>query len=157
MSRIRPLLVALAVIATVSIASAPAAHAIKAREAMVRAGSHCEIDLFIEDGRVGVMITCGTWPDLTVIFCKGDDDCYISRAPVQTPPTTRKPGQGVAVADAQQTPALDIRTSPPARLPKETVLAYVARIGSSKLTADDRVVRNALQLKALVAKPSKAK
>ena len=156
MSRIRPLLFALAAIATISLSTAPAAYAIKAGEAIDRAGSHCTIDVFKENGRAGVMIICGTFPFQTVIFCKGDDECYISRAPVQTAPTTRKPGQGVAVSDAQQTPVPESRPSIPARLPKETVLAYANRIGFTKLTADDVLVRKALQVKALAAKPSKA-
>ena len=159
MSRIRPLplIVALAAMATISLSTAPAAHAIKATEAMDRAGSHCTLTVFQENGRAGVMIICGTFPFQTVIFCKGDDECYISRAPVQTTPTTRKPGQGAAVTDAQQSPGPDSPGSIPTRFPKEAVLAYEKRIGFTKVTADDGRVLKALEVKKLARNPSQSK
>ncbi len=159
MSRIRAILLALAAIATISFSTAQPAHAIKAREAITRAGSHCEVYPFVENGRASVMIICGTFPDQDVVFCKGDDECYVSHilAPVQTVPTTRKPGLGVVVVEAQQTPAQETPASIPKRLPKETALAYVKRLGFVKVTDDDALVRKALPTKKVAVKPDKSK
>ena len=161
MSRIRPILFALAAIAAINCSIAPPANAIKAREAVERAGSHCEVFPFLDDGKPSVMIICGTFPDQDVIFCKGDAECYVSHAPVQSVPTTRKPELGVAVSDAQQTPPLETVKPMPQRLPKrlakETGLAYIKRIGFIKVSDSDAIVRKALPVKQAVVKPVKIK
>ena len=157
MFRMRRFFLALLAVFAISLTTGEAAQAIKARAAIDRAGSDCTVDVFVENGKAGVMIICGTFPNQTVIFCKGDDDCYISRAPVQTVPTTRRPGQGAAVTDAQQSSTQGSSPSIPVRRPKETVVAYVNRIGFTKVTADDGLVRKALPTKTLVAKPGQPK
>ena len=156
MTRVRALLIAMSATVAMSLVSTAPANAIKAREAIDRANDTCTVDFFTDNGRPTVMIICGTFPFHDVIFCKGDDECYVSHAPVQTPPTTRKPGQGEAVVDAQQTPAEAAPASIPARFPKETALAYAKRVNFRKVTADDALVRKALAKSKTSTKAKKA-
>lgn len=148
MTRIRSLLLVLAVTGVTGLLSATPARAMKAGAAITAAGSHCTVDVFVENGRAAVMIICGTFPNQTVIFCKGDDDCYISTALGQSVPTSQKPGLGIKVTEAQTIPV---------KRPKESVSSYTKRVTFAKLTSDDALVKKALAPRALLEKTSKVK